>query len=231
MGNAANKGDTSGKKVKTKTSKKGKVNVNNDGTVTLDELKAHSKRFKLGFNDEQIETMFKYCDKDNTGNLSLDEVSWLLFLADSDANKAGVRLRIVIPSTNPMNSPTTTSDFNTRLASFQNLLCKTCGGCTVYPAKQSSYLVHNDELIQVTVTSVETFCTKNKWSENEQNIRDAIKSKCIEWGQECIALEVNGVLEYIVPDNNNASDVVQTAESLLRQLAVRVQMATDINDS
>ncbi|CAF1067066.1 unnamed protein product [Adineta ricciae] len=229
MGIAAGKGDGSAKKAKAKPAKKGKINT--DGTVTLDELKAHSNRFKLGFTDEQVENMFKYCDKENTGRLSLDEVSWLLLLADSDAHKAGVRIRIVIPSTNSVNKPANSSEFNTRLASLQNLLCETFGGCTVYPARQSSYLAHNDELVQVATTSVETFSTKKKWSENEQTIRDTIKNKCTEWGQECVALEVNGVLEYITPSTSNTSDEVQTAESLLRQLAVRIQMAANVNDS
>jgi hypothetical protein len=80
------------------------------------------------------------------------------------------------------------------------------------------------------MNSVETFCTKNKWTLNEESIRNAIKTKCIEWGQECLALEINGVLEYVVPENTGTTAVIGNAESLLRQLAIRVQMAKDVKD-
>lgn len=92
-------------------------------------------------------------------------------------------------------------------------------------------MANNDEIVQGKVASVEAFSTKNKWAQNEELIRNAIKGKCSEWGQECLGLEINGVLEYVVPDNDGISTVIGNAESLLRQLAVRVQMAKNVKES
>lgn len=59
--------------------------------------------------------MFQHYDKDNSGHLSLDEVSWLYSLADSDSDLLGVRIRVVVPSTTGVNNAINLEDFKARL--------------------------------------------------------------------------------------------------------------------
>ena len=197
------------------------LDADHDGRVSLSEFSTYIKQNNLVFSDDEIDAMFKYLDADNSGFLSLAEVTFLFRLSIQEDESMGVRIRVVIPSTDAVSVALKDEDFEKRMHEIREIFCQTFGGCTAYPAQLGSYLAHDGSIVNEKVASLETFSTKVKWEKNETHIRNLIQGKCKAWGQECMALEINGVMEYVTPLEEDESI---SGEKLVKQLMTKVQM-------
>ena len=72
------------------------VDIDGDNQISLDEFRAYIRQNQLGFTDSQIDAMFKVADKDSSGHLDANELSYIFQLSSDNKN---TKIQLVIPST------------------------------------------------------------------------------------------------------------------------------------
>src|SRR3990167_636842 len=193
------------------------ADADGDNQVSLEEFRTYIRNNNLGFHDSQIDAMFKAADKDNSGHLDTHELAYIFQLSDHSKN---TKIQLVIPSTDSVSEVISPAKFFDRVSQFQVLFCQLFGGCTTSPTLEGCYLATTGQVVKEMVATVETYCSDAAWAEKQEEIKSLIRQKCKEWGQECMALIINGNMIYV-----NADIAEETnPEILLQQLASRVLM-------
>ncbi len=104
--------------------------------------------------------------------------------------KFNVHVRVIVPSTIEKSRRITDSEFRSRIAETKNLMIRLFGGHTTIQA-QGGY--HSDDLrqdIEEEVAVVEVFTQRKDYLARDKVLRDWLKRKRIEWGQESMAFSI-----------------------------------------
>ncbi|CAK0869296.1 unnamed protein product [Prorocentrum cordatum] len=194
--------------------------LDNDGSINREEFLAVLERWHIHISPEQVDALMKALDTDGDGRISAAEFSKVLQSAmDTDSK---VCVSMVIPSTSSVDVQGTEADLLTRRNEVLQFFAQRFGGSTAKAAHQGAYQAYNGDLVYEQGIVVDTFTTPVKWKESASRIRKQVQLWCSAWGQECIALIVNGSMEFVVPPENSASPE-QILHSMMRHLDTYAQ--------
>ena len=104
------------------------------------------------------------------------------------------RVAIYVPSKVDVN---VTIDNNKYVADITKQFCLMCGGATSQNVVGSWYSDDLKKVVTENVTIVYSNCSDDQLKDNINAVEDIAKKLCKDMTQECISLEVNGVLYFV----------------------------------
>ena len=95
------------------------------------------------------------------------------------------------------------------------------GGATAAGTETGAYRADNGKIVYEEVVSVTTFATPQLWETHCHAVRAAVVGLCKEWGQECMGLEFDGVLEYVMAEEPSAEELWKSVVPRLAKRAAK----------
>jgi hypothetical protein len=108
-----------------------------------------------------------------------------------------VEAAVMVPSTRGANVPISDEDFQKRVRKTEHFFSTLCGGFTSHDAEGGYWSDDKGKLIKEKVKRVGSFCPIKSWKANRGDLRDWLKAKKKEWGQEAIGFEFEGDLYFV----------------------------------
>jgi len=119
--------------------------------------------------------------------------------SESDLTSKSHMIRIIVPSTSHVNAEGSIEEFEARRHLVIGFLVGLFGGATASNPSHGAYRAEDGSLVTEQVVGVTSFCTPAEFEEHSVAVVLKVGKLCREWGQECIGLEMDGVLSYIEP--------------------------------
>jgi hypothetical protein len=191
-----------------------KLDHDKSGNVSLIEFASFVKENSPTFTDEQITSLFNFLDKDKSGQLSLQEVQYMVSLADSARDSLySFEVQLVIPGTEGKDP-----ELEERIKEASKQFCVEFGGCSTYPASRGCYLQNGEVVVEKEVI-VQTYTTPTEWAAKKTSVIKFVEDKCKSWGKESLGLIVDGTMEFISPS------IVNDPTVLIKQLVSGLKVA------
>lgn len=206
-------GETAGSKQLHKGDMLSRLHVGDD-RLELAEFTAIMLEQKLGLTTEQTQKMFAHADKDGNGWICTKELADVVSAAQESA--MSVPVRIIIPSTQGVDGKIAPEAMQARCHQVIEFMASTFGGATESAPQRGGYQAESGKIVYEEVRSITSFCTQALWRQNLKAVRGMVADRCKEWGQECIGLDFDGVLEFIYPEE-------PSPEALWRSVVPRIR--------
>lgn len=174
-----------------------KLDLDSNGKVNAAELRQFVQQDHMGFTTEQVDAMFSVWDKDGSGSIDATEFGEVLEVAE--LSQSNVSVSIIVPSTVNVEVKCTEQDLHNRRGKVMAFLTSRFGGATARAEHLGAYEAFDGSIVYESGVDVYTFTTPQKWKDNAQSVRTRVEHWCDEWEQECIALIVNGTMEFVMP--------------------------------
>merc|ERR1711879_1060895 len=97
-------------------------------------------------------------------------------------------------------------------------LAETFGGATASATHRGAYRAISGDLVYEEGMSVTSFTTCEQWKKDSSKVFAEVRRYCVDWGQECMGLEINGVLEFVMPKDD--MDGESLCKSLIRRMEI-----------
>lgn len=145
-------------------------------------------------------------ESDNSGLLA-DNSQYLDYSPEdknhvSDPTFKTHEIRMIIPSTSYMSVKGSVEVLEARRDLVIAFLVGWFGGATSTNPTLGAYKGNDGSVITEQVLSVTSFCTAAEFHRSSPAIIQKAEDFCTKWGQECIGLELDGVLRYISPNHH-----------------------------
>mmetsp|Transcript_13104 Transcript_13104/g.28875 ORF Transcript_13104/g.28875 Transcript_13104/m.28875 type:complete len:215 (-) Transcript_13104:191-835(-) len=140
--------------------------------------------------------------------------------AANDPSVKKHKFRIIIPSTTGVSEEGSTENFEARRALVLEFLVRLFGGATCSNPCHGAYRAEDGSVVTEQVVSVTSFCTATEFRSLSPTVIRMVEGLCGEWGQECIGLEMDGVLTYVEPRRSAAIHSAAAAQNPYRRLSL-----------
>lgn len=188
-----------------------------DESLSLHEFVELMTSQSLGITAGQACSMFKHADKNGDGDLNVSEIEAVVVAAKEKSMQVPVRL--IVPSTTGVNVAVCEESLRKRRDRVIAMLAGYFGGATAAGKEVGAYLADSGEIVYEEVVSVTSFATPQGWLKHCDAVHAAVVGLCKEWGQECMGLEFDGVLEYVIAEEPSAEDLWKSVVPRLAKLS------------
>jgi len=140
---------------------------------------------------------------------------------DNDPTSKRHKFRLIVPSTSSVEVEGSATELIARRDLVIAFLVDLFGGATSSNATHGAYRANDGSVVFEQVLSVTSFCADAEFEMHNEAVVDKAHDFCTEWGQECIGLEIDGVLSYVepvAPGRRRMSLVPPNNRSLLVQM-------------
>jgi len=192
--------------------------LDTDGNLNMDEFVELIRSQSLGITADQAGNMFRFADDDGDGYLTRPEIKAVVSSAKEQSMQVPVRL--IVPSTVGVSVAICEHSLKQRRDRVIAMLAGFFGGATAAGTEMGAYRAENGSIVYEEVVSVTSFATPEGWVKHCDAVRAAVRGFCKEWGQECMGLELEGVLEYVMVEEPSAEDLWK---SVVPRLAKKAQ--------
>ena len=190
------------------------LTASEDDRLDLSEFSTLLLELQLGLTKSDAEKMFSHADKDGNGTLRVKELAHVVSAARDEAKS--VPIRVIVPSTQKVDAEITPEAMQARVDLVLEFMSQLFGGATASAPQRGAYRADDGHMVYEQVRSVMSFCTPAQWKLNHESVRGHISGLCGQWGQECIALDFAGVLEYVYATEPSAEELWSSVVSRIR---------------
>lgn len=186
------------------------------GKVTATELLAFLGKHGMGLSPEHARAMVEFADTDGDGVIAMEEFVRLSGALSTEP--MDMRIQLFVPSTSSVSVEGTEDELQRRQVHVLGYFAGIFGGATAGATCQGAYKAESGELVFEQVVPVQSYTSASIWESHGAEVREEVRRLCEAWGQECMGLDVDGTMEYLMPEEN------PTPEKLWKSVIKRLHL-------
>ncbi len=118
-----------------------------------------------------------------------------------------LEISVYVPSTKGVDEKISNAEFEKRITEVQKYLADMCGGFSA-DAIEGGYMSTKRELIKEGIVKVVSFCTKENYKKNKNQLLNKISEWSRLWTQEAIGFEFEGDMMYVPQKLSNGGSLI-----------------------